>query len=61
MEDCAYAGVKGARPKMQAVREARVSESRARVMHILPHVAAGGATLAAMELARSLDPDHWDV
>jgi glycosyltransferase involved in cell wall biosynthesis len=30
-------------------------------MHILPHVAAGGATLAAMELARGLNPDRWDV
>ena len=30
-------------------------------MHILPHVATGGATLAAMELAQRLDPTRYDV
>ncbi len=30
-------------------------------MHILPHAAAGGATLAAMELAQHLDPNRYEV
>lgn len=38
-----------------------MSDDRAKVTHILPHVAAGGATLAAMELARGLDRTRWDV
>jgi len=38
-----------------------VSEGRLRVIHVLPHVAAGGATLLAMELAQRLDPSRYDV
>lgn len=36
-------------------------DGKVRVMHILPHVAAGGATLAAMELADRLDATRYDV
>ena len=38
-----------------------MSEGRLRVIHVLPHVAAGGATLLAMELAQRLDPDRYNV
>ncbi len=60
MEDCAWPSVKTA-PLRTIAREVRVSEGKIRVMHVLPHVAAGGATLLAMELARRLDPTRYDV
>ncbi len=42
-------------------QERPVSDARVRVMHVLPHAAAGGATLQAMELARRIDPDRCSV
>lgn len=38
-----------------------MSEGKVRVIQVLPHVAAGGATLLAMELARRLDPNRYEV
>ncbi|MFW6438376.1 MAG: glycosyltransferase [Armatimonadota bacterium] len=36
-------------------------DEKIRIMHILPHVAAGGATLAALELATGFDPARYEV
>ncbi len=60
MEDCACLSVKTA-PLSTITREVRVSEGTVRVIQVLPHVAAGGATLLAMELARRLDPNRYEV
>ncbi|MFW6156993.1 MAG: glycosyltransferase [Armatimonadota bacterium] len=38
-----------------------MKDSRVRVVHVLPHAAAGGATLLAMELAQRLDRGRYQV
>lgn len=38
-----------------------MTDEKIRVMHILPHAAAGGASLAAMELAAALDPARYEA
>lgn len=38
-----------------------MSEKPIRVIHVLPHAAAGGATLATMDLVERLDPRRYDV
>lgn len=38
-----------------------MNEEAVRVIHVLPHVAAGGATLAVMDLVERLNPRRYDV